>query len=118
MNWGDEQLEVLSVKQPLTPRGLTPAEVLATFQDGRPAVVAGPAGQGRVLVLSFLPVVSTSNPPWPRLPLDRQAEEERLVAENSPPPTRLRVADQPLATSAGVSGPEAAGSLDPADRDS
>ena len=82
VKWGDQELEVLSVKQPLTPRGAQPAEVLATFQKGQPAVVAGPAGQGRILVLGFLPALSyIKSALAARLPLDRQAEEERQATE-------------------------------------
>jgi len=119
VTWGNEQLEVLSVKQPLKPRGALPANVLARFQDGQPAVIAGPVGRGRVLALGFLPALSYIKAALvARLPLDRQAEAERRAAEKQ---AAVRVAagdsDQPLATSAAVSVPNAASSLDPVDRE-
>jgi hypothetical protein len=119
VTWGDQQLEVLSVKQPLQPRGAPPADVLATFQDGQPAVIAGSAGQGRILVLGFLPALSYIKPALvARLPLERQAEEERLAADKLAA-ARAAAADpaQPLATSAAVSAPQGAGSLAAADRE-
>ena len=119
VTWGDQQLEVLSVKQPLQPRGAPPADVLATFQDGQPAAIAGPAGQGRVLVLGFLPALSYIKPALAaRLPLDRQAEAERRTAEELAA-AREASADsaQPLATSAAVSAAQGASSLAAADRE-
>jgi len=53
--WGGEQLEVLSVKEPLTPR--RNSEVLACFSDGAPAVVRGSAGSGHVIQAGFLPAL-------------------------------------------------------------
>ena len=119
VTWGDQQLEVLSVKQPLQPRGAQPTEILATFQDGQPAAIAGSAGKGRVIALGFLPALSYIKPALAaRLPLDRQAEAERRTAEELAA-ARAASADsaQPLATSAGVSAPQGAGSLAAEDRE-
>ncbi|NUQ64971.1 MAG: hypothetical protein HUU20_21110 [Pirellulales bacterium] len=119
VTWGGQNLEVLSVKQPLRPRGVQQANVLATFQDGQPAVVAGLAGKGRVLVLGFLPALSYIKPALAaRQSLDDQAEAERRAAERA---AAARAAsggsDQPLATSAAVSGPNAVRSLAAVDRE-
>jgi len=46
VTWGDQQLEVLSVKQPLKLRGNADLEILATFKDGQPAAVTQSSGQG------------------------------------------------------------------------
>ena len=119
VTWGDQQLEALSVKQSLNPRGTPSAEVLATFQDGQPAAIAGSAGKGRVIALGFLPALSYIKPALAaRLPLDRQAEAERRTAEELAA-ARAVSADsaQPLATSAGVSAPQGAGSLAAEDRE-
>lgn len=53
--WGGELLEVLSVKESLTPRDNS--EVLARFSDGAPAVVRGRAGSGQVIQAGFLPAL-------------------------------------------------------------
>ncbi|NQU40043.1 MAG: hypothetical protein HQ523_08835 [Lentisphaerae bacterium] len=50
---GATAMDVLSVKQALTPR--PNAEVLGTFKDGSPAWVRGTAGKGRVTCSGFLP---------------------------------------------------------------
>ncbi|MBM4088554.1 MAG: hypothetical protein FJ276_03880 [Planctomycetes bacterium] len=118
VKWGDQELEVLSVKQPLQLRGAE-AAVLATYQDGQPAAVAGPADKGRVVAIGFLPALSYIKPALAaRLPLDRQADEERRAAEDE---AAARAApadtDQPLATSAVVAVPRNAGSLAQADRE-
>ncbi len=72
VTWGDEKLEVLSMKQELFPlvaaksKAIPEAnddiEILATFQDGKPAVVSGRAGKGRVIVCGFLPALSYIKP--------------------------------------------------------
>jgi hypothetical protein len=109
VTWGAERLEVLSVKQPLKPRGAELAEVLATFQDGQPAAVSSRAGQGRVIVCGFLPALSYIKPALAaRLPLDQQAEQERLAAQRLAEARAASAnADQPLATSATLSVPSA-----------
>jgi len=53
VTWGDARIEVLSVKEKLTPRA--GAKVLATFQDGSAALVRADAGRGTVYVAGFLP---------------------------------------------------------------
>jgi hypothetical protein len=119
VQWEDQELEVLSVKQPLNPRGTPSPETVATFQDGQPAVVAGRAGRGRVLVLGFLPALSYIKAALvARQPLDRQAEEERQAAERHAAARAVAGDfDQPPATSATVSVPITAGALSPADRE-
>ncbi len=101
VTWGDDKLEVLSVKQSLT-AGKT-ATVLATFSDGTPAVVSGRAGKGRILLSGFLPALSYIKPALAaRRPLDEQADEQRRTAEEA----RLKgslSADQPEATNAAAS---------------
>jgi len=92
---------------------------LDTIASLLPAVIAGPAGRGRIIVLSFLPALSYIKPALAaRRLLERQAEEERRAAENV---AAARAAgagsDQPLATSAAVSAPQEASSLAPADRE-
>lgn len=57
VRWGEAiAVEALSVKQALTLRPGT--ELLATFEDGSPAVVFGSSGQGRVFCLGFLPALA------------------------------------------------------------
>jgi hypothetical protein len=53
VRWDDGTMDVLSVKQPLTPHA--GAEVLATFKDKSAAVVRGGAGKGTVYCAGFLP---------------------------------------------------------------
>ncbi|NQU12062.1 beta-galactosidase trimerization domain-containing protein [bacterium] len=53
---GGATLDVLSVKQALTPKGQ--AEVLGTFGDGSAAVVRGKAGRGTVYTEGFLPGIA------------------------------------------------------------
>lgn len=89
--WGEASLEALSVTQPLTARD--GAEVLARFEEGHPAVIAGRAGQGRVIVSGFLPGLSYIKPALAdRLPLEQQAQAKHAKAPAN--------ADQPEATSA------------------
>ena len=115
VTWNDERLEVLSVQQRQTARAN--ATTLATFVDGQPAVVAAPAGQGRIISVGFLPALSYIKPALvARVPLDQRTDAERQAA------AKLREAraatenaDQPLATSAAVSAPNAPVGLATAD---
>jgi hypothetical protein len=116
VTWNGQQLEVLSARQPLAARDGT--TVLATFRDGRPAVVSGRAGAGRILALGFLPALAYIKPALAaRVPLERQAAAEQLAVKQR----ASAQGDQPEATSAAV----AAGSppskqtsaVAPADRD-
>ncbi len=82
VSWGDERLEVLSVKQPLAAKDQ--GEVLARFDDGQPAVVSGRTGRGRVIAVGFLPALSYIKPALAaRLPLEQQAAKEKLAAEQA-----------------------------------
>lgn len=53
VRWGGGRAEVLSVRQALEPRA--GAAIVATFTNGSPALVMGPAGKGRVYCAGFLP---------------------------------------------------------------
>lgn len=74
--WGDHTAEVLAVRQPLTAQD--GAAVLATFQDGSAAVVRGPAGQGSVYCIGFLPALG-----YVKAALDHRRDLERKVAEEA-----------------------------------
>lgn len=102
VSWGDERLEVLSVRQTLAAR--EGAEVLARFGDGQPAVVRGRAGQGRVFVTGFLPALAYIKPALAaRAPLEQQAAQEKLAAEKQAEEElaaeRAAASAQPAATS-------------------
>ena len=102
VTWGDQQLEVLSVKQPLKVRCAEATDVLATFKDGQPAVVSNRAGKGKIFTLGFLPALSYIKPALiARRPLEQKADADRLAAEK----LAAAAADQPLATSVAVSTP-------------
>ncbi len=132
VTWGDEQLEVLSVKQSLKAvdrsaikrpdrRAISDkeVEVIATFKDGQPAAISGRIGKGSVIVCGFLPALSYIKPALiARRPLEQKADTERLATEKL---AEARVAsanaDQPLATNATVSAPGIASSIASADRE-
>jgi hypothetical protein len=110
VTWGDEKLEVLSMKQELLPlvpgrRAALPGakddiEILATFQDGQPAVVSGRAGKGRVIVCGFLPALSYIKPAL----VARRSLEQKLDAHYAA--AKLSASDnndQPEATNATAS---------------
>jgi len=115
VTWNGERLEVLSVQQPQTARAN--ATTLATFADGQPAVVAAPAGQGRIISVGFLPALSYIKPALAaRQPLDQRAAAERLdAAKLAAARAATENADQPLATSATVSAQNSVSSLASAD---
>lgn len=127
VTWGPEKLEVLSVKQPLAPR--EGSQVLATFADGKPAVIAGGVGRGRVLMAGFLPALSYIKPALAaRLPLEQKIENEQRAAERLAAAKQAAAigaatnADQPAATNAALAaggGEDAAGasSLDAGQRE-
>ncbi|MCC7419365.1 MAG: hypothetical protein IT428_03695 [Planctomycetaceae bacterium] len=119
VNWGDQQLEVLSVKQSQKVAGLTSsdsenspsktsptetaAQVLASFKDGQPAAIVSRAGKGRMYSLGFLPALSYIRPALlARRPLEQKADADRIAAEK----LAAAAVDQPLATSAAVSSPD------------
>ena len=82
MTWGDRQLEVLSVKQPLKLRGDSDSEILATFKDGQPAAVTSRVGRGTVFTLGFLPALSYIKPALiARRPLEQKVDADRVAAE-------------------------------------
>ena len=135
VTWGGEKLEVLSVRQSLKPRsrirensdraserpnshefGYRP-EVLATFKDGQPAVVSGPAAKGQVIVCGFLPALSYIKPAL----LARRPLEQKVDAHHAA--DKLRASDnsdQPEATNAtgsSASKVHAIEGISPADRD-
>ncbi len=126
VTWGDEKLEVLSMKQGLSP--FTPRknmffpgtnddiEILATFQDGQPAVVSGRAGNGRVIVCGFLPALSYIKPAL----VARRPLEQRLDAHYAAAKLNASDNDQPEATSATASSVTVATTVEgisPADRE-
>ncbi len=119
VTWGDQQLEVLSVKQSLKSRGSESTDVLGTFKDGAPAAISGRVGKGNVIVTGFLPALSYIKPALlARRPLEQQADTERLAREKlAEARTASANADQPLATSASVSAPSTASSIASADRE-
>jgi hypothetical protein len=137
VTWGDEQLEVLSVKQSVKPRsrirensvratddpnshesGDKP-EVLATFKDGQPAAISGRAGKGRVIVTGFLPALSYIKPAL----LARRPLEQKLDAHHNSVAAKLNAIennDQPEATNATASSALKAAAVEgipPADRE-
>jgi hypothetical protein len=112
VTWGDEKLEVLSMKQellPLAPEKRTALlganddiEILATFQDGKPAVVSGRAGKGRVIVCGFLPALSYIKPAlMSRRPLEQKLDAHYAAAKLSASDNN----SQPEATNATASSP-------------
>lgn len=139
VSWGDQQLEVLSVKQSLKvvehvsnvlePKTELKPKVsghvenvphfLATFKDGAPAAVSGHVGKGNVIVTGFLPALSYIKPALlARRPLEQQADTERLAKEKlAEARAASENADQPLATSVSVSAPSTATSIASADRE-
>lgn len=118
VTWGDQAMEVLSVKQSLKVAGQAtgdsgkssknPArqaapQVLATFKDGQPAAILSQAGKGKVYHVGFLPALSYIKPALlARRPLEQKADADRVAAEKM----AAAAADQPLATTAAVSTPE------------
>ena len=95
VTWDNQKLEVLSIKQPLTPRG--GGIVLGQFSDGKPAVVSGAAGKGRIIAVGFLPALSYIKTALvSRLPLEQKAAELKLAAAK----LELSNPDQPEATNA------------------
>ncbi len=137
VTWGDQQLEVLSVKQSLkvveyvsnvleskaalTPKGNGHVEnvphVLATFKDGQPAVVIGRAGKGQILVCGFLPALSYIKPAlMARRPLEQKLDSHHAAAKLKATDNN----DQPEATNATASTASKAASIagiSPADRE-
>ena len=109
VTWGDQRLEVLSVKQNIGVKkersSATAFEVLATFQDGSPAAVISRVGKGTVYTLGFLPALSYIKPALlARRPLEQKAEADRVAAEKLAAEKLTAAADdQPLAKSATVS---------------
>lgn len=108
VTWAGEKLEVLSLKQPLAPR--EDGQVLATFGDGGPAVVAGRVGEGRVMMAGFLPALSYIKPALAaRLPLEQKVESELRAAERLAAAKQAAAigaaanAEQPAATAAALS---------------
>lgn len=81
----DTRIEVLSVKQSMTPR--TGAQVLGSFQDGSPALVRANAGKGTVYLAGYLPGLA-----YVKAALDHRKQFERQQAEAShdlPEPTEI-----------------------------
>ncbi len=99
VTWNDQKLEVLSVKQALTAReGST---VLAKFSNGKPAVVSGKAGQGKVITLGFLPALSyIKSALKSRLPIEQQVADELHAAKLAAEQLATSNPDQPTATNA------------------
>ncbi len=75
VRWDGGSAAVLAAKQVLHPR--EGANVLARFKDESPAVVAGSAGEGRIVCAGFLPALA-----YIKSALDaRNAIEERVKAD-------------------------------------
>ena len=55
---GDVELEVLSVSQDQFLRKGGPVKILATRENGEPAIVVGSVGKGKAYTMSFLPALS------------------------------------------------------------
>ena len=140
VTWGDEQLEVLSVKQSLKPRAVgrallpvtpatemsgksarptedEPTHVLATFKDGAPAAISGRVGKGNVIVTGFLPALSYIKPALlARRPLEQKLDAHHAAAKLGSSDN----ADQPAATNATASSALEAAAVEgisPADRE-
>ncbi|HOF40598.1 MAG TPA: beta-galactosidase trimerization domain-containing protein [Candidatus Hydrogenedentes bacterium] len=96
VTWGSEELEVLSVKEPLTPQ--SGAEVRATFRDGAAAVVRSGAGKGRVMQTGFLPALCYIKEALnARRAAEKSRDEAVAVAQTRPPED-----GQPEATAASL----------------
>ncbi len=94
--WGGVQLELLSVKESLTPR--PNSQVLANFSDGAPAVVRGSAGKGQVIQAGFLPALC-----YIKAALNaRRAAEKSQVATEAAVQARPPEDGQPEATAASL----------------
>ncbi len=114
VTWGDQQLEVLSVKQSLKvvehvsnvlePKanghvGNVP-HVLATFKDGAPAAISACIGKGNVIVTGFLPALSYIKPALlARRPLEQKLDAHHAAVKRSARDNN----DQPEATNATAS---------------
>jgi len=93
VTWGEETLEVLSVKQRFVPG--EGAEVFGTYEDGSAAVVSGRAGHGRVIASGFLPGLSYIQPALKaRHRLEENAAKQAEIAKRE----EIRTGDQPEAT--------------------
>lgn len=124
VTWGDQQFEVLSVKQSLKIQSEEDSEVLATFKDGSAAVVRYRAGNGNVFAVGFLPALSYIKPALlARRPLEQKAEADRIATEKHADERlateKLAAAgdDQPLATNAAVSAANTQTARSDTDRD-
>ena len=77
VSWKDGRANVLSVKQSLTSHA--GANTIATFKDGSPALVNGPAGKGAVYCAGFLPAIS-----YIKSALDARAGLQRKIDDKTP----------------------------------
>ena len=75
--WDDGRLDVLAVRQKLTPRA--GAAITATLKDESPAIVCGTAGRGVVSCAAFLPGLAYIKPA-----LDHRAALQKKVDEKTP----------------------------------
>jgi hypothetical protein len=104
--WNDGTGEVLSVRQALTSRA--GARVLATFANGLPAAVAGPAGSGAVYCTGFLPALSyIKQAQDARQALQEKVDQAKaggapLTAEEQASAARLERSKNPWAFTFGV----------------
>jgi hypothetical protein len=119
VSWGDQQLEVLSVKQSLkvVEHVENRPHVLATFKDGTPAAISGRIGQGNVIVTGFLPALSYIKPALlARRPLEQKLDAHYAAAKRNASDNN----DQPEATNVTVStsrNDTAVEGVSPADRE-
>ncbi len=104
VTWGSEELEVLSVKEPLTPQ--PGGEVLASFRDGTPAVVRSGAGNGRVIQAGFLPALCYIKEALNARRAAEKSRDDTVAAAQARPPEE----GQPEATAASLAfSPNAGG---------
>lgn len=115
VSWSGSNLEVLSVKQSLTPR--EGGKVLATFADGKPAVVSRGAGKGRIIASGFLPALAYIKTALAaRQPLDDKLAARLAAAANADQPEATNSAAS-QAPDAAAAGSDAADTADTADRE-
>jgi hypothetical protein len=68
-------IPVLSLRAPVSAKQ---AQVVATFDDGRPAATSRAVGSGTARYVGFLPALSYLQPAIPRRPFDRRSDDEAM----------------------------------------
>ncbi|MEA3402958.1 MAG: hypothetical protein U9R79_17085 [Armatimonadota bacterium] len=72
----DVEIDHYGFRQTLTSAAGSDVEVLATTDEGRPAAIARRAGDGRAILLGFLPGYAYVRPAFPMWPFGRGGEQE------------------------------------------